>query len=80
MNTRSKKILVTGGCGYIGSVLIKKLLKKNYFVAAVDTQWFGNYLEKNDKLEVIKGDIRNLENISFKDVQTVIHLAGIAND
>ncbi len=36
-------IMVTGGCGYIGTQLVKKLLSNNYNVLVVDTQWFGNY-------------------------------------
>ena len=80
MNIKDKKILVTGGCGYIGTVLIKKLLDKNYKVISYDTQWFGNYLEKHDNLEIIKGDIRDIENIEFKEISKIIHLASIAND
>jgi nucleoside-diphosphate-sugar epimerase len=74
------KILVTGGCGYKGSVLIPKLLKKQYEVLAIDTQWFGNYLESSPGLTVIKADIRKPEDDWFKDVDAVIHLASVAND
>ena len=73
-------VLVTGGCGFVGSVLISHLLKKNYKVTVIDTQWFGNYLKKNKNLRVIKGDIRKLEKISFKKFDSIIHLANIAND
>ena len=45
-----KKILVTGGCGYKGSILIPKLLDKGYYVVCLDTQWFGSYLEKRENL------------------------------
>ena len=51
------KILVTGGCGYIGSLLIPKLLSKNHEIISVDKQWFGNFLPKNKKLKNIKMDI-----------------------
>ena len=76
------KILVTGGCGYIGTNLVKKLLSIGHEVIVVDSQWFGNYLVKQKKLKIIKSDIRNIENYknSFKGVHTVIHLANIAND
>ena len=73
-------VLVTGGCGFVGSVLISHLLKKNYKVTVIDTQWFGNYLKKNKNLRVIKSDIRKLEKISFKKFDSIIHLANIAND
>ena len=41
-----KNMLVTGGGGYIGTVLVNHLLKKNYKVKVIDTFWFGNYLKK----------------------------------
>ena len=75
-----KKVLVTGGCGYMGSVLIPKLLKSNYRVVVHDCQWFGNYLDQHENLEVHKTDIRNLEKFDFSDVDTLIHLANVAND
>jgi nucleoside-diphosphate-sugar epimerase len=74
------KIIVLGGCGYIGSVLVQKLLKKNFKVLVIDTQWFGNYLKKNKNLKVIKCDIRNLNKIPFRGYNKIIHLANIAND
>jgi nucleoside-diphosphate-sugar epimerase len=74
------KILVTGGCGYIGTVLIKKLLKLNYKVISVDTKWFGDYLPKNKNLINLKLDIKNINKRHLKNVTTIIHLASIAND
>ena len=44
------KIFLTGGCGYIGSLLTKKLLNEGYDVTVFDIQWFGNYLKKHPKL------------------------------
>lgn len=75
-----KKVLVTGGCGYVGSKLVKQLLNNNYSVDVIDTQWFGNYLEKHDNLKVFKTDIRNINEINFSGLETIIHLANIAND
>ena len=37
-------IFITGGCGYIGTVLVNKLISKGYFVTVLDNQWFGKYL------------------------------------
>lgn len=54
------KIIVTGGCGYIGTELTKFLLKKNFVIKVIDTQWFGNYLPKHKNLLIIKKDIRNI--------------------
>ncbi|WP_440910933.1 SDR family oxidoreductase [Candidatus Pelagibacter sp.] len=73
-------ILVTGGCGYTGSILVNSLLKDKHKVTVVDTMWFGNYLKKNKNLKIIKLDIRNYEKIPLKNISTVIHLANIAND
>ena len=74
------KILVTGGCGYVGTVLITKLLKLNYKVISIDTKWFGDYLPKNKNLTNLKLDIKNINQNHLKNVNTIIHLASIAND
>tara|TARA_B100000965_G_scaffold406463_1_gene445550 strand:- start:1132 stop:2082 length:951 start_codon:yes stop_codon:yes gene_type:complete len=74
------KLLVTGGCGYKGSLLIPKLLEKGHKVINVDTQWFGNFLQKHPDLTNIKADIRDYDFDQLKDVDSIIHLANIAND
>tara|TARA_B100000886_G_scaffold283409_1_gene207697 strand:- start:2915 stop:3868 length:954 start_codon:yes stop_codon:yes gene_type:complete len=74
------KILVTGGCGYKGSVLIPKLLKHNHEIISVDTKWFGDYLPHHKNLLNIKTDIRNIDKIPMEGVDAIIHLANIAND
>ena len=73
-------IFITGGCGYIGSVLTKTLLAKGHNVVVLDTQWFGNYLEQHSNLKIIKGDIRNIEKVELNQFDSIIHLANIAND
>lgn len=75
-----KHVLVTGGCGYKGSVLVPKLLAAGYRVRVIDNQWFGNALEPHPNLLVQKVDIRDVEFMAFKELEAVIHLAGIAND
>ena len=47
-----KKILVLGGCGFIGTELVKALIKKNYNVTVIDSQWFGNRLIKSKNLKL----------------------------
>ncbi len=75
-----KRLYVTGGCGYVGSLMIQKFLKK-YDILNVDTQWFGNKLIKNNNLLNIKEDIRNLSGEFIeKNTYAVVHLANIAND
>ena len=73
-------ILVTGGCGYVGTNLTNKLLNDGHLVTVVDTMLFGNYLENHNRLKVIKTDIRNIEQVQMEGVDAVIHLANIAND
>ena len=75
-----EKVLITGGCGFVGSALVKELLLKGYDITVVDTQWFGNFLEEHENLTCLKLDIRDIENIPFEGMDSVIHLANIAND
>jgi len=74
------KIFVTGGCGYKGHVLIPKLLERGYEVISFDLQWFGNYLKPHKNLEIIKGDVRDIDNLPLSGVDCIIHLSSIAND
>ncbi len=73
-------VLVTGGCGYKGTVLVPKLLDRGYRVTVLDAMWFGNYLHPHDNLEIIKGDVRNIDDINLKGTDTIIHLSSVAND
>jgi len=73
-------ILVTGGCGYVGSVLVPKLLEKGNKVCVVDTQWFGNYLSKNPSLKILKKSVADVSSSDLLGIEVVIHLANIAND
>ena len=74
------KILVTGGNGYKGSVLIPKLLANGHEVTSIDNNWFGSYLKPQKNLKIIKSDIRDLKYEVFEGIETIIHLANIAND
>jgi nucleoside-diphosphate-sugar epimerase len=74
-------VLVTGGCGYIGTKLTEALLARtDHQVKVVDTAWFGNYLEPEPRLSIEVADVRNLDDIDMSGIDTVFHLAGIAND
>lgn len=73
-------ILVTGGCGYVGTVLTERLLQEGHCVKVVDVMWFGNNLPAHDNLTVIDADIRDIDRIPMRDIDVIIHLANIAND
>lgn len=81
-----KKVLVTGGAGYIGSVLVKLLLDKGYFVRVLDNLSFGGEaiveLLNNKNFDFVKGDIRERKDLelAMKDIQYVAHLASIVGD
>ena len=73
-------ILITGGCGYTGTLLTNDLISLGHNVTVVDIQWFGNYLMPRNNLIVKKIDIRDYQKIPLKGVDAVIHLASVAND
>ena len=81
-----KRILVTGGAGYIGSVLVRQLLKQNYQIRVVDNLSFGGEslidLLDNDNFEFIKADVRDSDAMreAVKDVWGIVHLAAIVGD
>ena len=74
------KILVTGACGYKGTVLVPKLLAAGHGVVALDIMWFGNFLKPHARLQVIKGDVRDVASIDLRGVEAIIHLSSVAND
>ena len=75
-----KNILVTGGAGYIGTPLVSEILKQGHGVTVVDAMWFGDHLESNPHLKKIKTDILSMDHVPMEGIDTVIHLANIAND
>jgi nucleoside-diphosphate-sugar epimerase len=74
------KILLTGGCGYIGTNLTNTLLDLGHQITVVDIMWFGNYLNSHNNLSVVQADIRDIDKIPMDGFDTIIHLANIAND
>ena len=87
MSEQIKKILVTGGAGYVGAVLVPKLLANGFSVRVLDLYIFGKNLWSNNPhqagcLEEIKGDIRDQDLLkhAVEGCDAVIHLACISND
>ena len=80
------KVLVTGGAGYIGSVLVRQLLNKGYSVRALDNLNFGGDalidVMLNPNFEFMKGDVRNAQDVklALEGVEAIAHLAAIVGD
>ena len=74
------KILVTGACGYKGTVLVPKLLAAGHEVVGFDIMWFGNFLQPHPKLKVVKGDVRNVDDVPLEGIEAIVHLSSVAND
>ncbi len=83
---RENTVLVTGGAGYIGSLLVRKLLENGYTVRVLDNFTFGaealRPLLEHPRLDVVQGDIASIRDVSasVKDVGTVVALAAIVGD
>jgi len=73
-------IVVTGGCGFVGHILTTTLLELGHRVRVIDAMWFGNFLQEHENLEVINTDIRDMDESCFDGVDSVFHLANVAND
>lgn len=89
----AKKVLVIGGAGYVGAVLVPKLLARGHYVRVLDTFWFGrnifnevaHYYDPDQnfvKLECCEGDMRDTKLVEqmMDGMDVVIHLACISND
>jgi len=82
----SSTILVVGGAGYIGSIVISKLLERGYSVRLLDSLLYGQQsiepILGHPRFEFINGDCRNIQDVvgSMRDVRDVIHLAAIVGD
>ncbi len=77
-----KRVLITGGAGYVGHVLTPQLLADGYEVTVYDTFYFGSRLARHQNLRLVEADIRDAEQFSraVQGIDVVIHLACISND
>lgn len=82
----TKRVLVTGGAGYLGSVLVPALLDEGHQVDVFDRMLFGPEtlasVQEHPRLRLLQGDLTRLaqENGFLEGVDTVIHLGGLSND
>ena len=77
-----QRILVTGGAGYIGSVLVERLLDRGYKVRVLDRLYWGEQTlaHVRDRLELVVGDVRSIPEGTWDGIDGAIHLAGLSND
>jgi nucleoside-diphosphate-sugar epimerase len=77
-----KNVLITGGAGYVGTVLTPRLLAAGYHVTVYDVMYYGCELTRQPRLKIIDADIRDTERFreACGGVDAVIHLACISND
>lgn len=83
MNPDIKSIYITGGAGYVGAMLVPRLLSEGYKVTVLDLMIYGeDVLKEHPNLTKIQGDIRdqNVLNQTIPGHDSVIHLACISND
>lgn len=74
------KVLITGGNGYVGSILIPKLKEGGFELINIDAQWFGNFLPESFNNVTWVKNINEIKNQDLDQVEHVIHLANVAND
>ena len=78
----AQRVLISGGGGFVGTVLTERLLSLGHDVRVLDTFWFGDFLPAHERLTKVRGDMRDgpLVNRLLDGVDTVIQLACLSND
>ena len=78
-----ERVLVTGGAGYVGCVLVPKLIRQGYSVTIYDSMLYGPCeLDAHPQLKIVQADLRDRKSLTdeLKGIDYVIHLACISND
>ena len=80
--TAGRRVLVAGGAGYIGCVLVPRLLERGYAVRLLDRLYWGEepLAGFRDQVEVVEADVRDMPDSAFEGVDGVINLSGLSND
>jgi nucleoside-diphosphate-sugar epimerase len=75
-------LLVAGGAGYIGSVLVPKLLDRGYHVRVLDRLFFGEepLASVRDRIDLVVADVRDVPEHALEGIDGVINLSGLSND
>src|SRR3954451_16062720 len=70
------RVLVAGGAGYIGCVLVERLLARGYRVRVLDTLWWGDapLASVRDRIDLVQADVRDIPPDALDDVDGVINL------
>ena len=82
----NRQILVVGGAGYIGCLLVRRLIEKGYKVRVLDNLMYGDKaiaaLHSNPNFELVRGDCRNIQNVvnAVRGVDAIVDLAAIVGD
>jgi nucleoside-diphosphate-sugar epimerase len=83
---KNKKIIITGGAGYIGCHVVEELIKSNYQVTVIDRMSFDtnslDSIKDHKNLTIVKEDLRNLNNLQthLDGSEAVIHLAALVGE
>lgn len=79
---RGQKVLVAGGAGYIGCVLVPRLLERGYEVRLLDRLYWGEgpLADFRDRIEIVEADVRDMPASAFEGIDGVINLSGLSND
>jgi len=79
--TAQEKVLITGGCGYVGTRLVDEIIRQtSWEIVICDTLWFGNFTQESNRIIILKKSVSELIQSDLDSVSMVVHLAGIPND
>ena len=74
-----KSVFITGGAGYVGSVLVREMLARGYAVKIFDRMYYGDagIREYRERIKLEEGDVRTMDSSVLEGVEAVINLSGL---